>query len=237
MRKSIVGGILALGAAALIYGCTLSEAKKDVSVKGVVEEAGQKVANATVWLIPAADVAAMGKTPIEIKKDAKNDEPLEDNLAANRGRYLNAKTNAKGEFSFADVPGGKYFVYVEPADSKLPARWRQVAQGAGHDELAAAPVTIKVSGNVPPDAKYIGSSRLHRVPRGPEALHQDPAPPRHHGHRQAEQAAGLLPLPGVQQGSGQAHGRHQVLVPRLRQDARLRQVPDQHQGARRCAPA
>jgi hypothetical protein len=54
------------------------------TVKGVVEDAdGKKVENATVWLIPAADVATMAKMPVEIKRDSPNDEPLEDNLAAN----------------------------------------------------------------------------------------------------------------------------------------------------------
>lgn len=38
MRKSFVRGLLALGAVALVYGCTLSDAKKEVAVKGVVED-------------------------------------------------------------------------------------------------------------------------------------------------------------------------------------------------------
>ncbi|TRZ66246.1 MAG: hypothetical protein D4S02_07220, partial [Rhodocyclaceae bacterium] len=121
MGKTFAAGLLALGVSLLIHGCTLSGVKSypNMPVKGVGEDGSKetflKVADATVWLIPAGDVAAMGKTPIEVKKDSANDEPLEDNLAANRGRYLNTKTNAKGEFSFGNVPGGKYFVYVEPA--------------------------------------------------------------------------------------------------------------------------
>ena len=63
------------------------------TVKGVVEDAdGKKVENATVWLIPTADVVAMAKSPVEIKRDSPNDEPLEDNLAANGKRYLKAKS-------------------------------------------------------------------------------------------------------------------------------------------------
>ncbi|WP_310452978.1 cytochrome c3 family protein [Sulfuritalea sp.] len=163
MKKSIVGSLLALASVFLIYGCTGGvKTYPNAPFKGVVEDGSKetflKVANATVWLIPATDVAAMGKTPIEVKKDAKNDEPLEDNLAANRGRYLNTKTNAKGEFSFADVPGGKYFVYVEPATSKYLPGGDKSRKALGTDELGAAPMLIKISGNVPPDAKYIGSS-------------------------------------------------------------------------------
>ncbi len=164
MRKTIAKGLLALSVSLLIHGCTLPGVKTypNMPVKGVVEDGSKetflKVADATVWLIPAMDVAAMGKTPIEIKKDAKNDEPLEDNLAANRGRYLNAKTNAKGEFSFADVPGGKYFVYVEPANNKYLPGGDKSRKALGTDELGAAPLLIKISGNVPPNATYIGSS-------------------------------------------------------------------------------
>jgi hypothetical protein len=133
MKKTIAGSLLALVSVFLIHGCTGGvKTYPNTSFKGVVEDGSKetflKVADATVWLIPATDVAAMGKTPIEVKAGSANDEPLEDSLAANRGRYLNAKTNAKGEFSFANVPGGKYFVYVEPATSQVPARRRQVAQ-------------------------------------------------------------------------------------------------------------
>src|SRR3989339_1731477 len=122
MKKLIVGGALALSSTLLLFGCTLtSQPLPDVAVTGVVEDGNaetfRKVPDATVWLIPTADVVAMGKTPIEIKKDAKNDEPLEDNLVANREKYQRAKTNGKGEFSFPLVRGGNYFVYVEPANS------------------------------------------------------------------------------------------------------------------------
>jgi hypothetical protein len=92
MRKTVVGSLLALASTFLIYGCTQTEIKSvaNAPVAGVVEDGSketfQKVSNATVWLIPSSDVMAMAKTPIEIKKDAKNDEPLEDNLAANHDR-------------------------------------------------------------------------------------------------------------------------------------------------------
>jgi hypothetical protein len=120
MRKSFVRGSFGPGSGGpgLRLHAVGRQEVPNVAVKGVVEDgSGQKVANATVWLIPAADVATMAKTPIEIKRDAKNDEPLEDNLAANRARYLKAKSGAAGEFNVAAVPNGKYFLYVEPADS------------------------------------------------------------------------------------------------------------------------
>ncbi len=161
MRKTRGWGLMALGATALIVGCTLPESmQSSATVKGTVEDAdGRKVANATVWLIPSADVSAMAKTPIEIKKDAKNDEPLEDNLAANHARYMKASSNAGGEFSIAGVPpAGKYFLYVEPADTYLPGG-DQSRKSMAASELAAAPVKIKVSGNIPADATYVGTSK------------------------------------------------------------------------------
>lgn len=164
MRKTSACGLLALGASLMIYGCTLPEIRgyANASIAGVVEDGSaetfQKVANATVWLIPAADVAAMGKTAIEIKKDAKNDEPLEDSLAANRERYLKARTDAKGEFSVANVPGGKYFLYVEPADTTYLPGGDKSRKALTTVELAAAPVKIKISGNVPAVATYVGTS-------------------------------------------------------------------------------
>ena len=161
MRKTWIGALLALSGALLIYGCTQPSAKMaDATVKGTIEDRdGHKVANATVWLIPAADVAAMGKTPIEIKKDAKNDEPLEDNLAANRDRYMKAKSGANGEFSVADVPGGKYFLYVEPADATYLPGGSKSRKSLTTAELAAVPVKIQVSGNVPAGATYVGTSK------------------------------------------------------------------------------
>ncbi len=159
MRKHWIGGLLALGAAAWIVGCSLPS-KSGSTVKGVVEDRdGRKVANATVWLIPSADVAAMGKTPIEIKNDAKNDEPLEDNLAANRERYTKGKSGANGEFSVAGVPDGKFFLYVEPADATYLPGGDKSRKSLNTADLAAAPVTIKVSGNIPADATYVGTTK------------------------------------------------------------------------------
>lgn len=161
MKTTWIGGMLALGALAWVVGCSQPAARMaDTTVKGVVEDRdGIKVADATVWLIPAADVAAMGKTPIEIKKDAKNDEPLEDNLAANRDKYPKARSGADGTFSVADVPAGKYFLYVEPADATYLPGGDRSRKSLTSAELAAAPVKIRISGNTPAGAAYIGTSK------------------------------------------------------------------------------
>lgn len=161
MKTTGLGGLVALAAAAWMAGCTLPESMgSGTTVKGVVEDVdGRKVASATVWLIPAADVAAMGKTPIEIKNDAKNDEPLEDNLAANRERYAKGASDASGAFRIAGVPAGKYFLYVEPAGTQYLPGGDKSRKAVSTADLAAAPVTIKVSGNAPADATYVGTSK------------------------------------------------------------------------------
>ncbi len=161
MRKTWTWGLLALGTAALIYGCSQPSAKMaDASIKGSIEDRdGHKVANATVWLIPSTDVAAMGKTPIEVKKDARNDEPLEDNLAANRDRYMKGQSGADGNFTIVNVPGGKYFLYVEPANATYLPGGDKSRRSLTTAEMAAAPVKIQVSGNTPPGATYVGTSK------------------------------------------------------------------------------
>ena len=78
---------------------------------------------------------------------SKNDEPLEDNLAANRDRYLKAKTNAEGEFSFANVPGGKALQMVELKEVKagialLPLLSRRYGSGAGIYTLLLASMGV-----------------------------------------------------------------------------------------------
>jgi predicted CXXCH cytochrome family protein len=128
--------------------------------KGVVQDAsGQPVAGATVFLIPSTDVEAMAKNPPEIKKDSPNDELFEDNLAANRDKYLKTTTDKKGYFRIAKVAEGNYFVYVEPSDkSHLPGgdmsnRAISTAENKGKS------IKILLSGNVPADATYVGSSK------------------------------------------------------------------------------
>lgn len=172
MKKRLAWGLLALGTAAWIAGCTLPEfMKSGATVKGVVEDAsGQKVANAKVWLIPAADVAAMGKTPIEIKNDARNDEPLEDNLAANRERYAKGASNAAGEFSISGVRDGRFFLYVEPSGVQYLPGGDKSRKSLSTAELAAAPVKIKVSGNAPADATYVGTSKCLSCHDGQETF-------------------------------------------------------------------
>lgn len=143
------------------YG-TQAEGKKagDNTVKGIVQDAsGQAVENATVYLIPSSDVESMAKTPTEIKRDSKNDEPLEDNLAANRDKYQKGATDKKGDFKITDVADGKYFIYVVPSDKEHLPGGDKANKAMSTAELKGKTVKILVSGNVPTDAAYVGTSK------------------------------------------------------------------------------
>jgi predicted CXXCH cytochrome family protein len=149
--------ILALTALALT---ALAQAAA-VTIRGaVLDGSKQPVAGAAVYLVPAADVAALARRPaIEIRKDVPNDEPMEDNLAANRDRYRKGTTDRNGAFAIAGVPDGKYFVHVEPSDREhLPGGdLSNTAMAAA--ELARKPLAIQVSGKAPDNATFVGSSR------------------------------------------------------------------------------
>lgn len=152
-RSSLLG--TAIVAIALMAGTGHA-----TTVKGVVEDGDEvKVAGATVWLIPATDVAAMGKTPIQIKSNATNDEPLEDNLAANRDKYLKAVTDKNGRFTLASVPAARFFPYVEPAGTRYLPGGDKSRKAKSAKEMAAKPLVIKVSGNTPPNSHYVGTSK------------------------------------------------------------------------------
>ena len=154
--KTRFATLLGLAVAATLAAGPLAAA----TVKGVVEDAdGKKVENATVWLIPAADVATMAKTPVEIKRDSPNDEPLEDNLAAHRTSYLQAKSGPGGKFTLPKVPKGNFFLYVEPADNRYLPGGDKSRKALSTKELTKAAVTVKVSGNTPADASYVGTTK------------------------------------------------------------------------------
>ncbi|MBZ0157505.1 MAG: NapC/NirT family cytochrome c [Alphaproteobacteria bacterium] len=146
----------------LLYGAKAEEKKAgSAAVKGVVQDkSGQTVANATVYLVPAADVEAMRKVPItEIKEDSPNDEPMEDNLAVNRDNYRKGITNAKGEFTISGVPDARYFLYVEPSDGEHLPGGDMANKSVSVAEMTSKPLKILVSGKIPQNAKYVGSSK------------------------------------------------------------------------------
>ena len=147
-------GFLAVGAQA--------ESKKAgaYALKGVVQDgAGQAIEKAAVYLIPAADVEAMGKTPLEVKKNSPNDEPLEDNLAANMDNYKNGTTDRKGSFSVTGIPDGKYFIYAIPAGNRYLPGGDKANKSISAKEFQGKTIKIQLSGSAPDNAVYVGSSK------------------------------------------------------------------------------
>jgi hypothetical protein len=163
MNRRILIGLFLLNCALVfaVYG-TQAEGKKtnDNAVKGIVQDgSGQTVGKATVYLIPSADVEAMAKTPIEVKKKLPNDEPLEDNLSANIDKYKNAITDGKGGFSLSGIPDGKYFIYVQPADKTYLPGGDKSNKAMSTGEFKGKTIKILLSGNVSSDATFVGSSK------------------------------------------------------------------------------
>jgi predicted CXXCH cytochrome family protein len=146
----------------------VAAAAKDGAVAGTVQDGSkQPVAGATVYLVPAAEVAKLAKAPsIEIRRDVDNDEPMEDTLATNRDKYQQGKTDQKGAFSIAKVVDGKYFVYVEPADGDHLPGGDLANKAMAASELKAKPLTIQVSGKIPDSASFVGSSRCLTCHKG-----------------------------------------------------------------------
>lgn len=149
-----------LSACLLVLFAPLPQAEA-AAVNGVVSDGSkQPIANATVYLIPAADVVALGKaSPVNRKINSPNDEPMEDTLAPNRDKYQKGLTDSKGNFSIASVADGKYFVYVEPSDKEHLPGGNLSNKSMTTAELAKAPLRIAVSGKIPDNATFVGSSQ------------------------------------------------------------------------------
>ena len=144
----------------------------------VKDTSGAAVAGATVYAIPATDVAALATQPITLNMtdgqftaDAlKVDEPLEDLINGNYtptgggvATYKHAVTDATGTAVLTDLPVGAadmYFMYVKPADTDtghLPGgSLTRVAQAGS--SLVGKETAVKVSTMPSAAATYIGSS-------------------------------------------------------------------------------
>jgi len=150
-----------LAAAAIIAFAQLAAASQGVPVNGVVQDGSkQAVAGAAVYLVPAADVEKLRKEPsIEIRANVDNDEPMEDTLATGRDKYPKGITDLTGAFTISAVEEGRYFVYVEPADPAHLPGGDMANKAMSAAELTANPLAIQVSGKVPDNAHFVGSSK------------------------------------------------------------------------------
>jgi predicted CXXCH cytochrome family protein len=148
-----------IGSAIVAY-TSLSQANV-ATVKGAVQDGSkQPLASAVVYLVPAGDVGRLAREPsIDIKKDVSNDEPMEDNLAANRDTYRSGTTDRNGAFTISRVADGKYYVYVEPSDREHLPGGDLSNKAMTAKELVEKLLVIQVSGKTPDNAAYVGSSR------------------------------------------------------------------------------
>jgi len=161
MKHPRIARWLILLAAGLVLAAPFPQAAAATTVKGAVTDASkQPIGAATVYLIPSADVVNLGKgSPINRKVNSPNDEPMEDTLESNRDKYARATTDRKGNFSVANVADGRYFVYVEPSDGAHLPGGDLSNKSMTTAELGMGPLNIVVSGKVPDNATFVGSSR------------------------------------------------------------------------------
>ncbi len=155
------------------------------AISGTVTDGGkQAISGATVYLVPAADVAKMKKAPsFNIRRNVDDDEPMDDNIAANGDKYQHVETDGRGEFGFANAVAGKYFVYVVPSDEKHLPGGTLANKSMTTAELAAKPLAIQVSGKVPSNAVFVGSSKCMKC-------HDDYADFRKTAHKQGIMVVG-----------------------------------------------
>ncbi|HQW37665.1 MAG TPA: hypothetical protein PLO00_03050, partial [Usitatibacteraceae bacterium] len=131
------------------------------AISGTVTDGGKRaVSGATVYLVPAADVAKLKKAPsFNIRRNVDDDEPMEDNIVANGDKYTQAVTDSGGAFSIPAAAAGKYFVYVAPEGEQYLPGGSLTNKSMTVADLAAKPLAIQVSGRTPQDATFVGSTR------------------------------------------------------------------------------
>jgi hypothetical protein len=213
--------VLVIAIGILGWGVSVDEAAEKtpsvVPIRGAVQDkSGQAIANATVYLIPTADVLALRKAPSTVtKSNVPDDEPMEDTLAANRDKYQKATTDQKGNFTIGKVAQANYFIYVEPSDREHLPGGDQSNKALSASVLSAKPIRILLSGKTPDNAIYVGSSQCM-------ACHQQYGDEKKTLHKLgisvvgARRPAGLFPLSRFQRRSQQAHGGGEILFLQFR---------------------
>ena len=138
----------------------------------VSDPSGSLIADATVYLIPAADVAGLPDLTSANMRSIDNgdgtytmpvstdfDEPLEDLVRLNGASFLQADTGADGRFVISVVPEGRYFVYVEPSDANHLPGGSLCRDSLKESGLRGMDLEISVSGVTGTDAHYMGADR------------------------------------------------------------------------------
>ncbi len=143
----------------------VSSASGAVTVGGPATNPGHPVAGATVHLVPVTAIdtttritASAIYAPPYPAEDV--DEPLEDAIRLRGAGFPQAKTDARGNFVVAAVPGGKYFVHVTPAstDAEHLPGGDVSRRSYPAEQLRGQSMAIKVSSRPSAAARYTGSS-------------------------------------------------------------------------------
>lgn len=136
-------------------------------VVGIVHDpSGQTVPGGKVYFVPAHDVKALGKTPIDLSLSpdqtaaSTSDEPLEDLIDANADDYAGAAVGQDGVYRVKELAAGSYFVVWTPADTDrahLPGG-SACRSAIDRSSLAGTQLDLRVSGRPSESATYVGSS-------------------------------------------------------------------------------
>ncbi len=88
------------------------------------------------------------------------DEPLEDAIRLQGAKFPQSTTDARGNFTIADVPDGRFFVHVTPGpkDAEHLPGGDQSRRSFTAAELRGQSMTIKVSSSPSASARFAGSS-------------------------------------------------------------------------------
>jgi hypothetical protein len=135
-------------------------------VGSVSDPSGQPLVGGAVFLVPAADVSALAERTIDLTVSPSDvhtlgyDEPLEDLLDANVARYARANVDGDGNYSFAELASGSYFVVFRPSENDASHLPGGSACRTALDEasLRGTRLDIRVSGRPSPAAIYVGST-------------------------------------------------------------------------------
>jgi len=123
-------------------------------------------AGGTVYLVPAADVAQLAATPINLflspedTAASTNDEPIEDLIDARGDTYAHVTVDPNGEYRFDTLPEGSHFVTWIPSagdEAHFPGGdYCRVAFSTA--SLTGMQMDIRLSAQAGESATYVGSS-------------------------------------------------------------------------------
>lgn len=150
----------------------------------MLDAASAPVGRGRVFLVPAAQVAALREVPFDLTlpphevASAAWDEPLEDIIARAPSDLLSAPVQADGVYRFAQIPEGAFFPVFMPAEDDrhhLPGGDRARTPRSA-EALRGARLDLHVSSSPTPAAHYVGSTACltchgrHRSLAGAHAL-------------------------------------------------------------------